>query len=171
MKQTALALCLLTSLSVALHAPKKAPELLIGAVHCLALKNFVPPLPKASRSFGYFLDEKSYPGEKVVYVVNYAAPHRTNGWVFVVFLTEQNGHQYFNIQNNATFVLSKRGVDRVSFVGAGQPLGGIWTQEHIVMAIKKIETQTRFTLDKKDFLAAMPSVSCESYTDNLNSHD
>lgn len=170
MKQTALAVSLLICLGATSPSPKHSPQLLTGAVHCLAVKNFLAQLPGQKRSFGYFLDEKSYPGEKVIYLVNYAAPARSNGWVFVVFLTEHDGQQHFNIQNNATFVLSKHNFDYdgVSFVSP--PLGGDWRQEHIAKAIRQIETRARFTFDSKDLLAATPSVTCESYTENLRSH-
>jgi len=122
-----------------------------------------------NRSLGFFLDEKSYAREKVVYVVNYAGPDKSNGWVFAVFLTEHNGEQHFNIQNNATFVLSKREVDGISFVGSGQPLGGIWTQQHLEMAIKQIEARPRLILSDKNLSAALPSVTCESYAEDSRS--
>jgi hypothetical protein len=168
-KKAALPLSLLIWLSATVYA-QNTPPLLAGAAHCLTTKNFVPPSPSASRTFGYFLDEKSYPGQKAIYVVNYRQPARSNGWVFVVFVTEHDGQQHFNIQNNATFVLSKRDFDGISFVGTGQPLGGIWTQQHIAMAIRRIEKQPRFTLNDKDLSVALPSVTCESYTEDSRSH-
>jgi hypothetical protein len=71
----------------------------------------------------------------------------------------------FNIQNNASFVLSKNEPSGVSFVNP--PLGGTWTQEHLASAIKEkeIERQPRFALSLKDLFAADPSLVCESYTD------
>ncbi|MFI5127031.1 MAG: hypothetical protein ACHQJX_09410 [Candidatus Acidiferrales bacterium] len=167
MRQIILALLSLISLSAIAHAQKAPPQLLIRAAHCLAVKNFLPSSRAASRTFGYFLDEKSYPGQKVVYVVNYREPARSNGWVFTIVLTEHDGHQHFNIQNNARFVLSKDEPIGVSFVDP--PLGGTWTQQHIAMAIKRIETRARFTLDSKDLLAAS-SATCEAYTDPQASH-
>jgi hypothetical protein len=169
-KKAALALFLLIWLSATARAQRTPPSLLTRAAHCLAIKNFLPSTPNGSRTFGYFLDEKSYLHEKVIYVVNYAGHDKSNGSVFTVFLTEHDGWQHFNIQNNATFVLSKRDVDGVLFVGHGQPLGGTWTQQHIAMAIRRIETQPRFTLNDKDLSAAMPPVTCESYTEDLRSH-
>ena len=170
MKPTVVTVFLLICCSATPASPKRPPELLTGAVHCLTTKDFVPPSPAASRTFGYFLDEKSYPGQKVIYVVNYREPARSSGWVFVIWMTEHDGHQHFNIQNNASFVLAKHNFDYdgVSFVDP--PLGGTWTQQHIAMAIKRIETGPRFTLDKEDFSAAMASTTCESYTENLPSH-
>jgi hypothetical protein len=82
---------------------------------------------------------------------------------FAIFLTERDGHPAFNIQHNASFVLSKDEPISVSFVDP--PLGGTWTQEHLASAIKEIEKQPRFTLSAKDLSAADPSLVCEAYTD------
>ncbi len=136
---------------------------LIRAAHCLAEKNQLPSSNATKLSFGYFLDEKSYPGEIVLYVVNYSSPIRTNGSVFTIFLTEDRGGQVFNVQNNASFVLSKDDLEGVSFVNP--PLGGTWTQEHLASAIKRIEKQPRFSITVNKLLAADSSVRCASYTD------
>jgi len=162
-KRIGLKVFLLTYVAVAAYSQEQAPKLLTRAAHCLAVRNMVPSSRATARSFGYFIDADSYPGEKVLYVVNYAAPERSNGFVFTIFLAEQNGHTVFNIQNNATFVLSKNGVHGVTFVDP--PLGGGWTQEHLASAIERIEKQPRFRIPTKDFLAADPSIHCESYTD------
>ena len=66
--------------------------------------------------FGYLVDAKSYPGQNVLYVVNYLDPGRSKGLVFAIFLTQQGRLQIFNIQNNATFVRSEHGIDYVDFV-------------------------------------------------------
>jgi hypothetical protein len=125
------------------------------------IKNFLPS-SKASR-LTYLLDEKSYPGDRVVYLVKYAAPARSNGLGFAIFLTEQGARQEFNIQNNAGFALSQDESDGVSFVNP--PLGGTWTQEHLASAIKRIEKEPRFTISVKDLSAADSSIRCESYAD------
>jgi hypothetical protein len=139
------------------------PQLGFRAAQCLAIKDFLPSSKATRLSFGYLLDEKSYPGDKVIYIVNYAAPTRSNRLVFTIFVTEHDGRQDFNIQNNASFVLSKDEFEGVSFVNP--PLGGTWTQEHIASAIKRIEKQPRFIISVKDLSAADPSIRCESYTD------
>jgi len=150
--------------SYASHAQDQGPTLLHQAVHCLATKNFLPPSKMAEGTFGYLLDEKSYPGEKMLYVVEYKNPSRPDGFVFTIFLTDRDGRQGFNIQNNARFTLSKDGDEGVSF--ADPPLGGTWTREHLVSAIKRIEKQPRVTLSMKNLLAVDSSVSCEAYTDS-----
>lgn len=157
------AILLLICLGATVHAQEQKPQLLFRAAQCLAVKHFLPSSKATRLTFGYLLDEKSYPGDKVIYVVNYAAPARSNGLVFAVFLTEHEGLQDFDIQNNASFVLSKDELGGVAFVNP--PLGGTWTQEHLASAIKRIEKQPRFTISFKDLSAADASIRCESYTD------
>jgi hypothetical protein len=163
MNRIILAISLLVCLGVTAYSQEQTPPLLFRAAHCLAVKDFLPSSRSKTLTFGYFLDEESYRPEKELYLVQYAAPARSNGWAFAIWLTERDGHQNFNIQNNASFVLSKDDLDGVSFVSP--PLGGTWTQEHLASAIKQIEKQPRFTIPVKDLYAANSSISCESYTD------
>lgn len=169
MKQALVAMSALILLGATYASPKNPPKLLTGAVHCLADKSFLETAPAASRTFGYFLDEKSYPGQRVMYVVNYSVPVRSNGWVFVIFVTEDAGHQHFNIQNNARFVLAKHNFDYDGVKFLSLPLGGDWRQQHIAMAIKRIERGARFTLNGK-LLSVADGSTCEAYTDPQGSH-
>jgi hypothetical protein len=162
-KKISLGALFLASIAAAAWSQGQAPQLLIRAAHCLAVKNNFPRSKATALTFGYLVDEESYPGERVMYVVTYAAPAKSNGSVFAVFLTDHDGREIFNIQNNASFVLSKREPIGVSFVNP--PLGGTWTQEHLASAIERIEEQPRFTIPTKDLLASDASTSCESYTD------
>jgi hypothetical protein len=150
-------------LSLVSHAQDSGTELLRRAAHCLAIKHFLPPSKGRVTKFGYFVDEKSYPGEKMLYVLEYPKPSRADGFVFTIFLTNRDGGQDFNIQNNARFQLSKDGDGGVSF--ATPPLGGTWTQEHLASAIKQIEKQPKFTISSKDMLTIDSSISCEADTD------
>lgn len=156
-------LLLLICLLASSHSQEQLPQLLIRAAHCLAVKEELPRSRARALTFGYLVDEQSYPGTKVMYVVIYAAPARSNGFVFAIVLTQQDDHEVFDIQNNASFVLSRHGIDGVSFVNP--PLGGTWTQEHLASAIKRIEEQPRFTIPVKDLLTADPLADCESYAD------
>ena len=120
---------------------------------------------------GYFLDTKSYPGEKVVYVVSYTRPNRSEGYVFTVFLGQKHGRGTFNIQNNAKFVRSnKKGTEfpkqGVSF--SEPPLWGLWTQEHIAMAIQRIGYQPVVEVSIKDLQKPSPPTQCESYVSLSN---
>lgn len=162
---------LLTSLLICIgattvHAQAEPPQLLVGAAPCLMVKNFLPSSRATKLTLGYVLDEKSYPGDKVVYLVSYKAPARSNGLVFAVFLTEGEGVRNFNIQNNASFELSKNEPGGLDF--KSPPLGGTWTQEHLASAVKKIEKQPRYAVPVKDLYTADSSISCESYTDPKN---
>ena len=140
-----------------------APQILLKAVHCLVGKYFVVPSENGTESFGYILDERSYPNERVLYLVNYAESKREEGVVFAIFLTGEGDHQVFDIQNNAGFKLSKEETSGVSFVTP--PLGGIWTQEHLAAAVRQIQKQPRFSLSAKDLLTSDAYGVCRSYTD------
>ncbi len=163
MKKLALALLLVTCFAVTARSQEQPPQLLLRAAHCLSVKSFFPSTTAQELTFGYLVDVKSYPVKRVMYVITYTAPARSSGLAFAIVLTRQDDHQIFDIQNNAAFVLSKRGIHGVSF--ATPPLGGDWTQERLASAIERIEKQTRFTITAKDMLTIDPSVSCEAYTD------
>lgn len=169
MKRLALIVSLLTCFGTAAQAQQHAPGLLLRAAHCLAVKHFLLQSSTGKLTLGYFLDEKSYPGDNVIYVVAFAGPTRSNGTVFAVFLSGKDSHETFNVQNNAGFALSKQEPIGVSFVTP--PLGGDWTQEHLASAIKQIEKAQRFTITAKDILTIDPSVSCEAYTDSQSLPD
>ena len=163
MKKICLVVLLPACVAATAWPQEQPPQLLIRAAHCLAVKEELPRSKARALTFGYLLDEQSYPGTKEMYVVIYAAPARSNGLVFAIVLTQQDDREVFDIQNNASFVLSRDGIDGVSFVNP--PLGGTWTQEHLASAIKQIEKQPRFAVSVKDLFAADPSLVCESYTD------
>ncbi len=145
------------------YSEEQTPQLLLHAAQCLEAKQFLSSAKAATLTFGYLLDEKAYPGDRVIYVVQYKAPTHSSGLVFVIFLTDHDGHQVFNIQNNASFVCSKEEPSGITYVDP--PLGGTWTQEHLASAIKAIERQPRFALSVKELLTADASVVCEAYTD------
>lgn len=156
-------LAMMVCLSCAAHAQHAEAALLRRAAQCVAAKGFLPHTKATKLTFGYLLDEKAYPGKKMLYVINYPNPSGPDGLVFTIFLTERDGRQNFNIQNNARFALYKDGKQQVSF--ATPPLGGTWTREHLVSAIKRIEKRPRFTILAKGLFSVDPSVSCEAYTD------
>ena len=162
MRKTTLGATLLICLAVTARS-QEPPQLLVRAAQCLEAKKFLLSPNATKLTFGYFLDEKSYPNDKVVYVVNYPTPARSKGLVFAVFLSEKDGRQNFSVQNNASFVLSKSEPSGVSF--ENPPLGGTWTQEHLASAIKQIEKQPRFIIPVKELSSLDTSISCEAYTD------
>ena len=154
---------LLLCLTATICAGEKPPDVLLHSAQCLAAKNFLPSA-KTSLTLGYFIDPVSYPDSNAVYVVNYATSARSNGTVFTVFFSSGRGRlQTFDIQNNTDFVLSKNAPNGVDFVSA--PLGGEWTQAHLVSAIRQIEGRRRFTFSSKDLSPVGSSIRCESYAD------
>ena len=159
--KTCLSLLLLSiCLCSTVCAQDPAPKLLRDAAQCLVAKTFLKP---SKLSLGYLITTKDWPGEEVVYVVAYTGPSRSEGYVFTIFVTKQGSHQVFDIQNNAKFVRTKKVTDGVDFVE--DPLGGIWTQEHLVAAIKRIEEQPRFEIPVNE-LSRVPSPnSCHFYAD------
>lgn len=163
MKNSCLAALLLSCLSYTVRAQEQAPKLLVQAAQCLQEKNHLPPSKTTTLSIGYLVDTKSYPGERVLYVVNYVGSGRSEGMVFTILLEQRDRRRIFNIQNNARFVRSRDSTEGVDFVEP--PLGGTWTQEHLMAAIKRIEGQPRFELSVKDLLRPSDSTLCESYAD------
>ncbi|HWG19605.1 MAG TPA: hypothetical protein VG225_03680 [Terracidiphilus sp.] len=163
MKKITLAISLLFGFGTTVYSQEQAPQLLLHAAQCLGAKQFLPSSKATKLTLGYFLDEKSYPGTKEMYVVIYAAPAKSNGLVFALVLTQPDDHEVFDIQNNASFVLSKDEPIGVSFVTP--PLGGTWTQEHLASAITRIEEQPRFMVSVENLLVVDSSATCESYTD------
>ena len=163
MKKTAFAIFLLFCLAAIAQANDRTPPLLLHAAQCLATKNFLHSSRDTSLTLGYYFDEKSYPGEKVIYVVQYASPHRSNGLVFAVFFAHGSGGQVYNIQNNASFILSKDELSGVAFVSP--PLGGTWTQQHLALAVRKIEKQPKYPVAVRGLRSVPPSNRCEAYTD------
>ena len=116
MRKITLAISLLFGLSATVYSQEQTPQLLLHAAQCLEAKQFLPSSKATKLTLGYFLDEKSYPGTKEMYVVIYAAPARSNGLVFAIVLTQRGDREVFDIQNNASFVLSKDEPIGVSFV-------------------------------------------------------
>jgi len=150
-------------MSTIAHAQARPPQLLVEATQCLEAKDNFPSQGTKSLMMGYMLDDKSYPGQTVLYVVNYINSSGSKGFVFTIFLTAQNGVRLFNIQNNATFTYLGDSADGVSF--DNPPLGGTWTQEHLISAIERIEKEGRFIVPIESGLPPSPSIQCESYTD------
>jgi hypothetical protein len=161
-------LLLVTICSTVLGYPQQpAPKLLNQAIYCLKTKGFLE-MTKRPSTVGYFLTTKWYPGDRALYVVAYSNAHRSAGLVFTVFVSGADDHPVLDIQNNGRFVRSSRadaafkkeGVDFVE-----DPLGGIWTQEHLAMAIQQIGRQEALQIRSSDILAGSDSPRCESYAD------
>ena len=66
MKKITLAISLLFCLSATVYSQEQPPQLLIRAAHCLAVKDELPRSKARTLTFGYLLDEQSYPGDRVI---------------------------------------------------------------------------------------------------------
>jgi hypothetical protein len=157
------ALLVLSCLAGSLRAQQETPEVLRNAAHCLVEKRFLPSSNDRKLQLASILDTESYPGEQALYVVSYPKSGRSKGLVFTVFLQQHDGQQAFDVQNNAGFVRTRDPREPVNFVNP--PLGGTWTQQHLVAAIVRIEAQPTFTIDVNDLRSASVAVACESYAD------
>jgi len=154
-------------LSAFAFAQSDAPDILRNALDCLQRKNFLPS-NKRLLSTAYWVDAKSYPGEKVLYLVAYERPDRSQGLVFSIFLNGPATRTVFDIQNNAEFVRTRKAdadfkKEGVKFVEP--PLWGIWTQEHIAAAIDRIGHEHGFDLSDAGASRSLHSDQCESYVD------
>jgi len=156
---------LVTFVGASCWAQEQPPKLLSDAVHCLVLKKFLPDQALHDSNWGYWVDTHSYPGERVLYAVEYARSNRSTGWIFTIFLSKESNREVFNIQNNARFVRVRKGGEYPGVSFPDPPLGGIWTQGHIASAIRKIELQRSFAISMQAVLASQEPTLCQSYTD------
>ena len=64
----------LVSLTCAASNQNNGAVLLIRAVHCLESKSFLLHSDAKELVFGYFLDTKSWPGKRMLYIADYSNP-------------------------------------------------------------------------------------------------
>ena len=164
MKSYVAFLLLAVSLTSKVIAQDAVPPPLLEAAHCVATKAFAPPLRRKEVRLGYLDDRKSYPGDQVVYLVLYADASRKVGWVFTVFHTQEHHRQHYVIENNAKFVRSKNRKWYVDFVEP--PLGGTWTQQHIVSAIRRIDSEPEIVVPVRDLIKPRHNIQCENSQDS-----
>jgi hypothetical protein len=156
-------LCLCTIARTA-RPQEQSFTLLRQAAHCLVAskseeKKLLKGNPK-TLSLGYFLDTSSYPGEEALYLVNYEGSNMSKGQAFVFFVADRDRRRVFRLENNASFMRKKKGIEFVD-----PPLGGVWTQEHFESAIERIEQDPKMEVVVKDLRGNFPDVRCESYSD------
>ena len=111
-------------------------------------------------SLGSYLDTTAYPGEEALYVVAFEDGNPPKGMVFVFFVLQRDRRHTFRAENNATFVLRKKGIEFLD-----PPLGGAWTQEHMEDAIDRIGQDAMYLFSIKDARGPSADVTCESYAD------
>jgi hypothetical protein len=150
-------LCAITA-----EAQRPAREVVLQASQCLQAKNFIESLSPSTQNllFGYFLDSISYPGKHVAYLTEYTRPDRSKGFVYIVFYSDHDGHFRFDIQNNAIFVRRKHNIDFLKL-----PLGGIWTQQHVIEGIEYAAKNPPVAIPVKSLSVPMKADECRSYAD------
>jgi hypothetical protein len=147
---------------LAAHSQSNSSELLRGASHCLAVEDTdwlsVQDSHAKSIRVSYVIDTVSYPGGKTIYVVAYEGSGRAKGEIFDVVYQQKDRKTIFDVQNNGSFVRSGNKIDFVD-----PPLGGVWTQAHLMRAIKRAGLRPEVLFDVKELSASFPSVTCKSY--------
>ena len=141
----------------------QSSSLLRQAAHCMIegpdAKKLMRHKPKLL-SLGSYLDTTAYPGEEALYVVAFEDGNPPKGMAFVFFVLQRDRRHTFRAENNATFVLRKKGIEFLE-----PPLGGAWTEEHMEAAIEHIESAPRVDFEVKDLREKSADVRCESFSD------
>jgi hypothetical protein len=163
MRRNLVLLMLCLAFSGAAHPQDQSETLLRQAGHCLVdgpgAKRLLKHKPKAL-NLGYYLDTTAYPGEETLYVVDYEESNLSKGLAFVFFVGEKDRRRVFRLENNASFIRKKKGIEFTE-----TPLGGIWTQEHLEAAIEHINRGPTEEFQVKELHEKYPDVRCESYSD------
>jgi hypothetical protein len=141
---------------------ERPPSLLVQSAQCLAAKEFLVRDARANFEFGYWIDTQSYPGQPVLYVIDFLRTDGREGAVFTIFADEKHGRPNFDIQNNGKFKISASGKS-VDF--PEEILGGIWTHKQVTAAIKRIERQPRLSISRDVVFSRSDDSSCHSYAD------
>jgi hypothetical protein len=154
-------LCL--SLGTVASPQEQSSTVLRQAGHCLVEGPDAKKLLRHDRkvlNLGYYVDTQAYPGEQTVYVVDYEENNPNKGMAFVFFVGDKNARRVYRLENNASFVRKKKGIEFLE-----PPLGGVWTEEHLQTAIEHINQQPTIEFKVKELKEKFPDVRCESYSD------
>ena len=151
--------------SIPVCAQSIPPVLLYEAAHCLVTDkhNWLDPQTLGARelSLGYHPDAKTMLGDKYLYVVVYTTPRRNEGKIFDIRFKDQNHQHIFSIENSATFISSKTGVEF-----SVPPMGGTWAQAQFTPVIQQIVHHKWYTEPIKYLVKPSTHIQCESYADN-----
>ena len=147
--------CLPTALRA--QAPEPLPEPLFDAAYCLANSghDWLGLAHDASQlDLGYVIEPSPYRGEEQLYLVEYTNEAHSRGSVFVFLALGKESHRALRLEYKAAFRRSIDGSRRLELVDP--PLGGIWTQEQLLSAIRKVGFETH-TLSVADLLLPPPN--------------
>ena len=139
------------------------PKLLVDAAQCLATSKEdwlqLGRRKPTDLEMGLVTDDKAYPGERMVYVVDYSSPLHTAGSVAAFIVEGKEPSPTLRLQFNVRFVQSDEGASNVSLVNP--PFGGIGTQQHVVQAIHKVGFQT-WTIPLRSLVTTPNEAECQS---------
>lgn len=139
------------------------PKLLVDAAQCLATSKEdwleLGHRKPTDLEMGLVTDDKSYPGQQLLYVVDFASPLHTSGSVATFVVNGKEPHLILRLQYNVQFVQSDEGASNVRLVDP--PFGGIGTQQHVVNAIHKVGFQT-FTIPVQSLVTKPNAAECQS---------
>lgn len=139
------------------------PKLLVDAAQCLATSKEdwlqLGHRKPSDLEMGMVTDDKAYPGEHMVYVVDFSSPLHTGGVVSAFLVDGKEPNLRLRLQFSVQFVQSDGGASTVSLVNP--PFGGIGTQEHVIQAIHKIGFQT-WTIPVQSLVTKPNAAACES---------
>lgn len=139
------------------------PRLLVDAAQCLATSKEdwldLGRRKPTDLEMGLATDNKSYPGEQLLYVVDFASPMHTSGTVATFLVDGKEPNLTLRLQYNVHFVQSDEGASIVHLVNP--PFGGIGTQQHVVDAIHKVGFQT-WTIPVQSLVTKPDVAACQS---------
>ena len=162
MFKVATLLTLAVCLTQTAYPQESGAKLLLDASHCLVTEkqNWISIQKRGPTAldFGYVIDTESDPGTNHIYVIYYENADRSRGKVFDLLYRHRGSHITLDVQNNASFTKSGKGI-----VFVDPPLGGTWTQTHLLSAIKQAGRKASTILSVGDVSASFPGVSCKSY--------
>lgn len=163
MKSLPLLLLVCAAAALPAQIPDPAPDELLDAAHCLASAggdwlNLAKDNP-ALLEMGYVTDSKSYPGQNLLNVVDYTTRTHSAGMVFTFLTKGKDPHRVLHLQYRTRFRQSDDGSQQLELLDP--PLGGIWTQEQVLSAIRQIGFHT-YTIPIADVLNRSGAVQCDS---------
>jgi hypothetical protein len=159
----AFALTLIFVLSAGALYADEPPKLLVDAAQCLATSKedwlALGRRKPTDLEMGLVTDDKSDPGEQMLYVVDFASPLHTSGSVATFIVDGKEPHLTLRLQYNVHFVQSDEGAQSVQLVNP--PFGGIGTQRHVVNAIHKVGFRT-WSIPVQSLVTTPNAAECQS---------
>lgn len=159
---------LLACMSVAVPAQiqEPAPDPLLDAGHCLAgAQQDLLGLNQTYASqleLGFVADSKTVPGQDLLNIVEYTTRTHTDGRVFTFLAKGKDSHRVLRLQFKTAFRQSDDGSQRLELVDP--PLGGVWTQDQLLSAIRQVGFHT-YSILVGDLRNRSAAVQCESEPD------